>query len=264
MLMDVDRLRQCLGPVGHRVDVDVLADCSSTSSVLLERAVLGAASGSVLVADRQTAGRGRRGRVWLSAPETSLTFSLLWRFDPRQTPLAGLSLAIGVGVKRALDALGVDGVALKWPNDVLRRRADGLGKLAGVLIELSTDRRGVAAVIGVGINLDVPPDHAGLEFPAAGLAQPGQVAPDRHAVLAALLGELVDVLDRFSRDGFAVFLDEWSRAHAFAGERVRLLEDGRETVAGLCRGVDADGALLVETVDGTVRCLSGDVSVRTA
>lgn len=267
MLIDLDRLRHCLGPVAHRLDVDALDSCASTSSLLLERTAGGAASGSVIVVDAQTAGRGRRGRVWLSAPEASLTFSLLWRFDS-QTPLAGLSLAVGVAVARALASLGVAGVGLKWPNDILRREGGkgtgSWGKLAGVLIELSSDRRGVAAVIGVGINLAAPPDSAALDFPATGLAMAGAAPPERHVLLAALLSELVAVLDVFAGAGFAAFSEEWSRCHAFAGETVRVLEEQREVVLGVCRGADLDGALLVETRDGMMRCLSGDVSLRLA
>lgn len=267
MLIDLDRLHQCLGPVAHRLDVDALESCASTSSLLLERTTVGAASGSVIVVDAQTAGRGRRGRVWLSAPEASLTFSLLWRFDP-QTPLAGLSLAVGVAVARALASLGVAGVGLKWPNDILLRSAgqgDGRwGKLAGVLIELASDRRGVNAVIGIGINLEVPPASDSLDFPAAGLGAAGGAGLDRHVLLAALLSELVAVLDAFAGAGFAAFAEEWSRCHAFAGETVRVLEDEREMVLGVCRGADLDGALLVETREGMMRCLSGDVSLRLA
>ena len=260
--IDLSRLRQCLGQAACRFDVDVLDACDSTNSEVMRRATAGAAAGTVVVADTQRAGRGRRGRSWLSSPDDSLTFSVLWRFDPRTTPLSGLSLAVGVASARALASLGVDGVALKWPNDILRRSAAGWGKLAGVLVELSTDRRGVAAVIGIGLNLAPPAAAGAIELPVAGLAATGAAAPDRHVVLAAMLAELVAVLDRFAVDGFAPFIDDWSACHAFAGEPVRLLEDGQPRLAGICRGVDREGALLVE-VDGRIeRCLAGDLSVR--
>ncbi|MEK7738086.1 MAG: biotin--[acetyl-CoA-carboxylase] ligase, partial [Pseudomonadota bacterium] len=110
--------------------MDILAECDSTNSRLLSLAETGAAAGSVLATERQTGGRGRRGRSWLSASGDSLTFSLLWRFQPNRS-LSGLSLAVGVAVARALEALGVRGITLKWPNDVLLNGR----KLAGVLIE---------------------------------------------------------------------------------------------------------------------------------
>lgn len=259
-LIELGRLRQCLGPAACRFDVDALDVCDSTNSEAMRRVAAGQASGTVIVADSQSAGRGRRGRSWLSAPADSLTFSLVWRFDPRNTPLSGLSLAVGVAIVRALATLGYADVGLKWPNDILRRDATGWRKLAGVLVELTTDRRGVAAVIGIGLNLRAP--AADLDQPVAGLADACGPAPDRHVLLAALLGELAGGLDRFATDGFAAFVDAWTAGHAFAGETVRLLEDGRELLAGTCRGVDAEGALLIETDGGVERCLSGDVSVR--
>lgn len=260
-LIDLGRLCQCLGSAACRFDVDALAACDSTNSEALRRAAAGAASGTVVVADSQSAGRGRRGRHWLSSPAGSLTFSLVWRFDPQVTPLSGLSLAVGVAIARALTSLGCPGVALKWPNDVMRREVGEWRKLAGVLVELSSDRRGVAAVIGIGINLVAPP-AAAIGQPAAGLATDGRPAPDRHALLGALLAELASVLDRFAADGFAAFAGDWSARHAFADAPVSVLEDGRTVLAGTCRGVDAEGALLVE-VDGRLeRCLAGDVSVR--
>lgn len=260
-LIDLGRLRQCLGAAACRFDVDALDACDSTNSEAMRRAAAGVAGGTVVVADTQHAGRGRRGRTWLSAPADSLTFSLIWRFDPRATALSGLSLAVGVAIVRALASLGVEGVGLKWPNDILRRDTAGWRKLAGVLVELSTDRRGVAAVIGIGINLAAPAGE--LDQPAAGLGDAGRPAPDRHVLLAALLAELAGVLDRFASEGFAAFADEWSAQHAFAGEPVRILEDARELLTGTCRGVDGEGALRVERADGRIeRCLSGDVSVR--
>lgn len=257
-LIDPARLKPLLGPLAARFDVDALAEASSSSDLLLERAARGAGSGSVIVVDRQTAGRGRRGRTWNSAPEASLTFSLLWRFDGGVERLAGLSLAVGVAVARALSTLGVAGIALKWPNDVL---LDGR-KLAGILVELSSERRGMVAVIGVGINLLPPPSADTLELPSAALADALKPLPDRHTLLAQLLAELAPVLDAFATGGFNVLRDEWQAAHAWQNQAVSVLHDGRVVLAGLCRGADADGALLVETAHGLERCLSGDVSLR--
>ena len=131
-LIEPARLRTLLGAAAGRFDVDSLAECASTNTELLARAERGAPSGSVLVADRQTAGRGSRGRTWQSSPGASLTFSLLWRFTDGVHGLAGLSLAVGVAVIRALAACGAHGVMLKWPNDILLDEA----KLGGILVEL--------------------------------------------------------------------------------------------------------------------------------
>jgi BirA family biotin operon repressor/biotin-[acetyl-CoA-carboxylase] ligase len=252
------RLKALLGTAAARFDVDALAEGSSSSDLLLERAARGAGSGSVLVVDRQTAGRGRRGRAWASAPESSLTFSVLWRFDGGIERLAGLSLAVGVAVVRALESFGVRGAALKWPNDVLL----GGSKLAGILVELSSERRGMVAVIGIGLNLQAPPAEAVLDVPAASLADALPVLPDRHDLLAGLLLALWPVLDRFAGGGFAALRDDWLAVHAWQDRPVRVLRDGRVELSGLCRGADADGALLVETATGIERCLSGDLSLR--
>lgn len=268
-LIDPGRLQALLGAVSGRFDVDALAECESTSSVLLERAAHGAPAGSVLVADRQSAGRGRRGRNWLSSPEASLTFSLLWRFDGSVERLAGLSLAVGVAVARALEACGAEGIALKWPNDILFSAAGSDAKLGGILVELQVerqaDRRGMLAVIGIGLNLQLPAASTGSEafvYPVAALAQALPQLPDRHDLLAQLLIELAAVLDVFSHAGFAALRGDWQACHAWQDRPVRLLRDGALEKEGICRGADADGALLIETASGIERCLSGDLSLR--
>lgn len=267
LLIDPVRLQSLLADQRGRFDVDALAECESTSSLLLERAARGAPAGTVLLADRQTAGRGRRGRQWVSSPESGLTFSLLWRFDCGVERLAGLSLAVGVAVARALENCGAQRVRLKWPNDILFGEVPEQGKLGGILVELQSERRGMLAVIGIGLNLRLPPSDAtvaALGFTAAALAQAVQPLPERHALLARLLIELAAALDRFSAGGFAALRDEWLARHAWQDRPVCLLHEGEVRQAGVCRGVDGDGALLIETAAGLERCLSGDLSLRIA
>ncbi len=280
-MFDLALLRDLLGPHAARFDVDALLECGSTSDVLAARAARGAPSGSVVVAERQLAGRGRRGRNWRSwtgAPEKSLTFSLLWRFSMQaggtagsggNPNLAGLSLAVGVAVARALEALQVPGIALKWPNDILMTVGDTPGKLGGILVELSTTRQATEAIIGIGLNLDLPPkpaegerDSAAFVLPPAALAA---VAPEieRHVLLARLLIELLRVLETFSVNGFAVLRDEWQRRHAWQDRPVALLgEQGEILSEGRCLGVDTDGLLLLATDSGNERIVSGDISLR--
>jgi BirA family biotin operon repressor/biotin-[acetyl-CoA-carboxylase] ligase len=260
-LIDPVRLQSLLGIASGRFDVDALTECESTSSLLLERASKGAPAGSVVVADRQTAGRGRRGRNWLSSPESSLTFSVLWRFEGSVDRLAGLSLAVGVALARALGACGAPATKLKWPNYHLL----GDAKLGGILVELQSERRSMFAVIGVGLNLQMPAADAESEVfgqPAAALAQVLSPLPDRHDLLARILVELALVLDCFTAGGFATLRDEWLARHAWQDRPVRLLRDGVTEKEGVCRGADADGALLIQTDTGIERCLSGDLSLR--
>ena len=261
-LIDPSLLAARLGFMAGRFDVDALDECDSTSSELLRRADQGAPAGTVIVADRQTAGRGRRGRTWLSAPEASLTFSVLWRFAGPPGQLVGLSLAVGVALARGLERLGAEGTRLKWPNDVLLERSGEFAKLAGILIELASDRRGTQAIIGIGLNL-LPPAGE-LPQPAAGLAQAMTNLPDRHVVLASLLTALAEVLTAFAVDGFFGLKSEWQRHHAWQGLPVQILGDDAEPLLGICLGADADGALLLETGDGIQRILSGDLSLRRA
>jgi len=239
-----------LGTAAPRFDIDVLAESASTNTELLSRARDGAPSGTVVVAERQTAGRGRLGREWIAAAGDSLTFSLLWRFPPGTNP-GGLSLAVGVGVARALRKVGAGDTALKWPNDVLR----GGRKLGGILIEMSN----TAVVIGIGVNLRLPAAMpADLREQAAAL----DAGTDANALLAALLSELLTVLDEFAAGGFAALREEWQARHAWTGKAVRVALHEAAVVEGICAGVADDGALLLETADGVQRILAGDVSLR--
>lgn len=265
-LLDPVLLKARLGDLAGRFDVDALDECDSTNSELMRRAEAGAPAGTVLVADRQSAGRGRRGRSWLSAPEASLTFSLLWRFPCPLARLSGLSLVVGAGLACALENIGAQGICLKWPNDVLLcdDTDDGkhYAKMAGILVELSTDRRGTQAIIGVGLNL-LPPTGE-LPQPAAGLSQAMNAVPDRHVVLAAILRELHRVLEIAAVDGFLGLKPEWQQRHAWQGDQVEILGEAGLPLTGRCLGADDDGALLLETATGIERIFSGDVSVRPA
>jgi BirA family biotin operon repressor/biotin-[acetyl-CoA-carboxylase] ligase len=260
-LIDLVLLKSRLGEYSGRFDVDALDECDSTSSELARRAERGAPGGSVIVADRQTAGRGRRGRIWLSGPADSLTFSLLWRFEGSPARLSGLSLAVGVALARGLKKMGVRGAGLKWPNDVLLRVGDIQGKLAGILVELSSDRRGTQAIIGIGINLRPPAGE--LPQPVAGLSQASSL-PDRHELLAVMLAELADAMMLFGERGFAAFQAEWDDSNVWRGQAIQILAEGQAPLLGTCLGADADGALFLRTATGTERVFSGDVSLRPA
>ena len=241
-----------LGPLAGRFDIDVLAECDSTNARLVARAEAGAPSGLVIVAERQTAGRGRMGRTWVSAPGDSLTFSLLWRL-PTGRPIDGLSLAVGVAIADTLTAIGIEAITLKWPNDILL----GGRKLGGVLIELAAS----AAVIGIGLNLRLPAELPADLLPiAAALGQP----VDANELLAKLLSGLHSALETFATGGFAAMRGRWQAFNAYVGAEVQVLSPFAPPLIGRCRGVADDGALLLETVRGIERVISGDVSLRRA
>ena len=243
-----------------RVAVEVVEETGSTNADLLARAANPSeplAEPLLLVARNQTAGRGRAGRSWLSSSEASLTFSLAWRFEGGLPRLAGLPLAVGVALAETLERLGVQ-VALKWPNDVLR---DG-AKLAGILIETqAAPGGGVWAVIGIGLNL-VMPDELEAQIGRSVASLPWLARMDRDALLAALLDGLAGALREFERAGFAAFSARWNLRHAWQGETVTVLDGGAVLHEGSAAGVDDAGRLLLDTPQGRITVLAGDVSLR--
>ncbi len=262
LLVAADVLRAS-GDAVQPVQLDLLDRCASTNSLLLERARAGAAHGSVIACELQSAGRGRLGRSWQSGLAGSLTFSLLWRFEGGAAGLAGLSLAVGVAVARALGKSGVVGAQLKWPNDIV----NGDKKLAGILIEISGEANGPsAAVIGIGINTRLEDAvRDAIDQPATDVASLADPVPSRSVLLGNVLAELVAVLGVFSNRGFAPFRDEWQQRHAHQNQRIIVRSGGQGRVADLlgdAAGIDVDGALLLRSDRGVERVLSGDVSVR--
>lgn len=233
-------------------------DCTeSTNTLLMQRAAAGAASGSVIAAEWQTHGRGRRGRIWHATPGAALTFSVLWRFQQGAGFLSGLSLAAGIAVARTLALLGVHDAGLKWPNDVLWRGR----KLAGILIEMQGDMLGPSAVVvGIGLNCRLPDTlRDRIDQPAVDLEEACGAPPDRNRALALLLIELARVLEAFARDGFAPLRDEWQHRHVYQHKPVQLALPDGVLASGTAEGVAADGALLLATKTGLRRFHSGDV-----
>jgi BirA family biotin operon repressor/biotin-[acetyl-CoA-carboxylase] ligase len=262
-------LLRWLGRDAGQFDIEILPQAPSSNTLLLQRAMpgvvngvedKGAPSGSVLAVELQTAGRGRRGRTWYSGLGSSLTFSLLWRFDCGLNALSGLSLAAGVAIVRALDKLGAQGVQLKWPNDIMTSQ----GKLGGVLIEAQGDVLGPSVVvIGIGLNCLLP---AGLirqiDQPASALDVICATMPTRNQLLAVVLQELDAVLRQFVQDGFASLRNEWEQYHIHQNRPVQLHMPDNSTVSGVARGVNDSGELCLETARGIRNFSSGEVGVR--
>ena len=249
----------CATSASH-VAIEVVAETGSTNADLLAR--IGALDGPVLlIAERQTAGRGRAGRSWLSTPGATLTFSLAWRFKGPLHRMAGLPLAVGVALAETIAALGV-AVQLKWPNDLLR---DGK-KLAGILVETGASNAAdgsIWAVIGAGINL-VMPDQLEAQIGREVAAAPWLAQMERSQLMAALLSRLAAVLAEFDDTGFAPFAERWNALHAWRGQDVSIVDDGQVLQQGRAAGVDAIGRLMLDTGAGRVEVLSGDVSLRLA
>lgn len=250
-----------LGAKARRFAIRTLAECDSSNSRLRDEASPDDGRVHVLVCERQSAGRGRRGRQWLSAPGASLTFSMRWRFSPETSAPAGLSLVAGLAVARSLEGLGVEAVQLKWPNDVLVTGR----KLAGILVELvGGGAGGVEAVIGIGINLrPLPEDDLPDGLTVAAVSELLPSPPSRERLLAGLLLQFDLMLETYGAAGFAAFRGAWEQRNAHAGLPVRVGDDAGE-ILGTCLGVDDDGALCVQTDAGERRVVAGDVSLRQA
>jgi BirA family biotin operon repressor/biotin-[acetyl-CoA-carboxylase] ligase len=262
--LDAGRILSLLtGSARERVRrVDCAWSVGSTNTILMQRPNPAVGSGEALLAEYQTAGRGRRGRSWVAPPGGSVCLSLSWTFREMPRDLGALGLVIGVCALRALTGLGVGNARLKWPNDLL---VDGR-KLGGVLIELRAESGGPACVV-IGIGLNVSLGASVLEKIAeTGLAPvdlmtAGLRDPVRNAVAAGLISAFVSGLLDFERQGLKGFIQEWLDADALRGRSVTV-QSAESATHGVARGIDLDGALLVETPAGLQRFISGDVSVR--
>ena len=249
MIWPAEAIWEAVEPFLPGFTVEILPEIDSTNTELMRRARAGRTEPVLLVAERQTAGRGRLGRDWSSDTQSlgrTLTFSLGLPLTPQDW--SGLSLAVGLSIVHSLHPR----LQLKWPNDVWL----GDRKLAGILIETASVGQDRFVVIGIGINI-VAPDAAGLRTPPAGLRDvlPDVLAPD---VLEHVVVPLVRALQRFAAQGFAPLVAAFNARDTLYGRGV-VCTDG---VAGTAQGVDASGALLVHTDDGVKKITSAEVSVR--
>jgi len=263
-LLDVSEVRAALEPGSRELlsGLELLSQVDSTNRYLRQRVLDGVPAGYAVLAERQTAGRGRRGRSWISPFAAHVYLSVAWRFSVSPAVLGGLPLAIGVASIQALKQVGADGAALKWPNDLWH---DGR-KLGGILLELTGEAGGPCDVIvGLGLNVAMPAGAGRvLDQPWTDLrAVLGPGCPPRSRLAGLLIDRILMALWQYEREGLEPFLAEWRRHDAVAGQSVRVLAGEREII-GIARGVDISGALLVEASGSTLRFASGEVSLRLA
>ena len=235
--------------------LQVLDTTDSTNNVVRSEIEKDTAQGYVCFAERQSSGRGRHGREWVSPFGRNLYMSLSWYFDEGATALEGLSLAVGVGVARVVKSLGVGNVSLKWPNDILLDKQ----KVGGVLLEMMGDPIGQCQVIiGVGINLGMA-ECSAIDQPWANLNSHAQIG--RNQLASALLSDLLPLLDAYSGCGFPAHHANWESFDAYRDNPIKLITP-LMTVRGLGRGVSATGAIKIE-VDGVIKSYSGgEISLR--
>lgn len=241
-------------------ELELHAQIASTNTYLHELAERGAPRGLVCLAERQTAGKGRRGRQWISPFGRNIYFSALWRFQGGPAAIAGLSLALGVATINALRRLGARDVGLKWPNDIYWRQR----KLGGILIEVSGESGGPChAVTGLGLNVDMPAKQGeAIDQAWADLAAVfgGSARPERNRVSGVLLNHWLPVLAEFEQRTLADYIDDWREADCMVGKTVDI-SVGSRAHRGTVAGIDDQGLLLLTDVDGELRRFaSGEVS----
>ena len=259
-LLNADKIKKYL-PSARMALVDVESVLPSTNTELKKRIVNAPhnlANGDVVLAEVQTAGRGRHGRQWLAPVGGSLTFSMYWSFPDGYQSMAGLSLLVGLAVCEGLKTVGVDDAQLKWPNDVYLQGK----KLAGILIEVEGQIGATAhSVIGIGLNVCMPENQYDVGQPHNDLASYLGQAPDRNQLAGAIISSLWSLLPQFSQQGFGPFAPLWQAMDLYADKTI-VLQMGEKRFSGVDRGGDASGALLVETSDGITRFHGGEVSLR--
>ena len=261
-----DQAVQALTSSVHRLCpdacVEVVAQIDSTNSELMRRGPVRDNPPTLLVALSQSAGRGRMGRVWQSDAGAGLTFS--WGMHLAPTDWSGLSLAVGLALAEALDPDGQWGLRLKWPNDLCWQSAGAVRKLGGILIETQVGTANPETparrwcVVGVGLNLRTPQISTPGLAPVGWSEVTGEPIPHGPDILQACMAALVPALRAFELHGFAPLAERFAQRDALKGQTVTL-SDGR---VGTALGVDAQGALLVETAQGLQAVHSAEVSVR--
>ncbi|MDC5703087.1 bifunctional biotin--[acetyl-CoA-carboxylase] ligase/biotin operon repressor BirA [Vibrio europaeus] len=242
--------------LANRVELIPIID--STNQYLLDR-VDSLESGSVCLAEYQAKGRGRRGREWVSPFGSNLYLSMFWRLDAGMAAAMGLSLVVGVAIVEALEEMGLTGVKLKWPNDLYYQDK----KLAGILVEMS-GQAGAAAnlVIGMGLNLMMSESTEGITQPWASLdevADKQQI--DRNQLAISMITTLHKALDDYELYGMAGFVERWNRLDNFINRPVKLLMGPRE-ISGIARGINEQGAVILETENGLETFIGGEISLR--
>ncbi len=262
--IDAAALRAALRPASHArmARLDVFPEIDSTNAWLMSQPPPQAGTHRVAIADHQTAGRGRAGSRWLSAPGASLCLSIAHTFCERPCNLSPLTLAIGVATVHALRDVGAEDVKLKWPNDIVA--ADG--KLGGVLAE-SHNRPdcGTSVVIGIGINLALPPDiltnvDSRWAQSPVDLSSVLDRSLPRESLAATMIDHVVGALDTYESRGFDAFAESWRRYDWLLG-KVVIVEQTGGSLRGTASGIDENGALLVKEAATTTRVIAGSIRV---
>lgn len=260
-LLDQERIVDAIDAKAYKLidEIRLFPSLASTNDYLLQQR-LSSPSRQVVIAEQQTAGRGRLGRSWLS-PAGSVTLSLSWRFQRSAAAMSGLTLALAVAVIRAIGATyklasAHDGISVKWPNDIV---ADDK-KLAGILVEMHGETHGpVDIVIGIGVNIDFPLAlQQQIDQPVTDLKSMYGYVPSRNQFVADLITHMVAACSCFDEQGFAPFKAAWLEQDQSFDKQVAI-RMGDQLHQGIGRGVDDNGALLLMQGDSVRAFHSGEI-----
>ena len=260
-LLDESSIKRAIGEQANFFNIEVMDITTSTNSVMMQKASEGLPHASCIATNIQTAGKGRRGRKWISELGENLTFSFLWRFNQGAAMLSGLSLVVGIALIRTFKQLGINQALLKWPNDVLIFHEKAYKKLAGILIELQGDMDGQSlAVIGIGINLNISKKQIKkIDQPAIDLQTITQESMNPNNLIALIIKELARVLSEFELNGFSSLKEEWVMSHAFHEKVISLTKGDGQNVIGKVIDISAEGSLILQTNQGQLNFSSGEV-----
>lgn len=244
-------------PSLSQINLSLIPIVNSTNDVLKSQLAT-AQNGYSVVAECQRQGRGRQGRSWISPYGASLYVSTYWKFQRGYQSISGLSLAIGVAVIRTLHSFAITDVGVKWPNDIY---VSGR-KISGVLIELEGQfDSDCDCIIGVGINVELPNNVEGITQAWTDIVSETNKVVDRNHLLAIYIRHLLDVLHTFNEGGLGSLLAEWNACNIYQDKMITLLLGTRE-VEGICRGIDIQGALLLEYGGAIQRFHGGEIRIK--
>jgi len=258
--LNADAIRAALpATLQHELaQLEIAWSLPSTNTALLT-APLPDTGCRVLMAEHQSGGRGRHGRAWQSPLGRQLAVSVLRGFEGGLARLGGLSLVAGIAVAEALHAAGYSDVRLKWPNDVVVPGADGLRKLAGILVEGGGEQGGRArGVVGIGLNLHLPAGAVEIDQPWIDLARLHEPIPSRNALAGMLLAHLLPALREFDRDGISPFVERYAGLDALHGQTVEV-RTGEGVQRGIAQGIADDGALRARLAEGERQFHAGEI-----
>ncbi|MCK9781715.1 MULTISPECIES: bifunctional biotin--[acetyl-CoA-carboxylase] ligase/biotin operon repressor BirA [Enterobacterales] len=237
----------------------VIPVIDSTNQYLIQR-ISELKSGDVCIAEYQSAGRGRRGRQWISPFGRNLYLSMYWKLDQGPAAAIGLSLVVGVIMAEVLQKLGADGVKVKWPNDLYLNDK----KLSGILVELTGKTGDVAHIVtGIGINIAMSKNqNEAINQQWINLEQVG-IRIDRNELACEITNALRDAFVQFEKQGLSVFIERWKRLDNFMDRRVKLII-GEKEIFGIAKGINDQGALLLEQDGKIIPYIGGEISLRSA